>query len=103
MRMLSECLAAALEQLAKDLRAPRIDGVCREVAGDGEREDTPASGLRDGQSRPHVGTETDMRTRLPAEVALSEFPARNAGRRVGVFTHRRPRRVPALWLSNAGL
>jgi hypothetical protein len=91
-------LRAKLAMIMRGVQAPVIEGEWK-VAGE-EAGGHPLPGLHDGQSRPHVGTEIDMRTRLPAEVALSELPARSAGRRVGMTTHRH---VPSAWLRNAGL
>ncbi len=52
MRMLSECLAAALRSLADEIERPVIDGTCVEVAGDEQGGANPSPAFATEQEWP---------------------------------------------------
>jgi hypothetical protein len=125
MRMLSECLAAALEQIARDLRAPRVEGVEYRVAGDEQGGANPSPAFATDswprETQIETGSESFVGEPLPAPAGRMTIaagsdvtdecggraPAPNSGEfsRRALPLHARVthRRIPSSWLRAAGL
>lgn len=126
MRLLRFVLADALERLAMEVRAPQIDGACKEVTADTEREDTrcqpptrrpsaAAARMETGEALRAWGSTSPVHASgQPVAAGMNDVHSDGQLGGASIVRHRPPKpgclsertthqRIPVRWLANADL